>query len=434
MARIGEEEAARPAGQLALARLRQGARVGLLTDAAATDVFPRAVLAACRAGADVATDQGVIRFRGTPALDALPIPDPPEVRRLGAEQSNSSIVIGECVVLKLLRRVQPGLHPEAEMARHLTACGYPGTPALLGEVVREGADGTPHTLMLLHGFVRNQGDAWAWTLDWLARTVDEAALTEAEPEDPLAGYLPLAEAIGRRLAQLHLVLARPSADPAFAPEQAVPRDWAAQVAAELEHALDLLARPGVVAGPEEMVAAALRGRRAVLLAALRDLAPAEPATATRIHGDFHLGQVLVAPGDAVILDFEGEPARSLDARRAKGSAWRDVAGLLRSLDYAAAVAAATEESGAATAAPTPRRTELIARWRDAASEAFLASYRACWLAETGAPPPGEALLDLFLVEKAAYEIAYEAANRPAWVSVPLRGLAALADRVLAEPP
>jgi maltose alpha-D-glucosyltransferase/alpha-amylase len=428
MARIGEEEAARPAGQLALARLRQGAQVGLLTDAAATDAFPRAVLVACRAGTDVATDQGVIRFRGTPALDALPIPDPPEVRRLGAEQSNSSIVIGECVVLKLLRRVQPGLHPEAEMARHLTASGYPGSPALLGEVVRETAEGTPHTLMLLHGFVRNQGDAWAWTLDWLARTVDEAALTEAEPEDPLAGYLPLAKAIGRRLAQLHLVLAQPSDDPAFAPEPADLRDWAGQAAAELEGALALLARPGL-AGPEEPLAAALRARGPALLAALRGLAPAEAAPATRIHGDFHLGQVLVAPGDAVILDFEGEPARPLDARRAKGSAWRDVAGLLRSLDYAAAVATATEESGAATAAPTPRRTELIARWRDAAGEAFLAAYRATWEAETGAPPPGEALLDLFLVEKAAYELGYEAANRPAWVPVPLRGLAALAERL-----
>ncbi len=429
MARIGEEEAARPAGQLALARLRMGARVGLLTDAAATDVFPRAVLAACRAGAEVATDQGVIRFRGTPGLAALEISDAPEVRRLGSEHSSSSIVIGECAVLKLLRRVEPGLHPEAEMARHLSDAGYPGTPALLGEVVREAPDGSPHTLMLLHAFARNQGDAWAWTLDWLARTVDEAALTEAEPEDPLAGYLPLAEAIGRRLAQLHLVLARPSDDPAFAPEPAAPRDWAERAAAEVERALGLLGRPGLVSGPEEAVAAALRARGPALLDALRRLAPDSPAPATRIHGDFHLAQVLVAPGDAVILDFEGEPSRSLAERRAKGSAGRDVAGLLRSLDYAAAVATATEESGAATAAPTPRRSELIARWRTAASDAFLAAYRACWEAETGVPPPGEALLDLFLVEKAAYELGYEAASRPAWVPVPLRGLAELAERL-----
>ena len=136
--------------------------------------------------------------------------------------------------------------------------------------------------------------------------------------------------------------------------------------------------------------------------------------------------MLVSPGDAVILDFEGEPARSLAERRAKGSPWRDVAGLLRSLDYAASVAAATEESGTATAASTSRRAHLIERWHGAAGEAFLASYRAAWEAETGAPPAGGELLHLFLLEKAAYELRYEAANRPAWLPVPLRGLARLA--------
>ena len=119
------------------------------------------------------------------------------------------------------------------------------------------------------------------------------------------------------------------------------------------------------------------------------------------------------------------------ARRAKTSRWHDVAGLLRSLDYAAAVAAATEESGAATAAPTPRRAELIASWRHAAGEAFLATYRATWEAEAGALPEGaRAVLDLLLIEKSASELAYEAANRPAWVRVPLRGLAGLARKLM----
>jgi maltose alpha-D-glucosyltransferase/alpha-amylase len=439
LARIGEEDVARPAGQLALARLRQGASIGLLTDAAATDAFARAVLAACLQGSSIDTPEGPVTFRAAPALAALELGEMPDVRRLGGEQSNTSIIIGEAVVLKLLRRLHPGRHPEAEMARHLTEAGYPGTPSLLGEVVREGPDGAAYTLMLLHAFARNQGDAWAWTLDWLARTVDETALTEAEPEEPLAGYLPLAEAIGRRLAQMHLVLARPSDDPDFAPEPAdaaMLAGWTEGAAAEVSHALDLLERPGVVAPADEAMARRLIRNRAALLAAIRAAAPeAAGLSATRMHGDFHLGQVLVAPGDAVILDFEGEPARPLAARRAKGSAWRDVAGLLRSLDYAASVAAATEESGAATAAPTSRRTELIARWREAAGTAFLASYRAAWEAESGAPPPGEAtLLDLFVMEKAAYEIGYEAANRPAWLTVPLRGLAALADRLLGLSP
>ncbi|PWS34835.1 maltose alpha-D-glucosyltransferase [Falsiroseomonas bella] len=438
LAQVPEEESAKPAGQLAMARLRQGARVGLVTDAAATDGFARAVLAACRERRSLATPEGQVQFRAMPALMEMDLPEAPEVRRLGGEQSNTSIILGEAVVLKLLRRLQPGLHPEAEMARHLTEAGYPGTPALLGEVVREAEGGATTTLALLHAFARNQGDAWAWTLDWLARTVDEAALTEAEPDEPLAGYLPLAEAIGRRLAQMHLVLAQPSADPDFAPEPAdaaMLGNWVEVVVEEVSHALDLLARPGLVPpGEEEVLAARLLEHRGALISAIRAAAPAAAGLlATRVHGDFHLGQVLVAPSDAVILDFEGEPARPLAARRAKGSAWRDVAGLLRSLDYAAAVAAATEESGAATAAPTGRRTELIGHWRDAAGAAFLAAYRATWEAETGAPPAGEAaLLDLFVMEKAAYEIAYEAANRPAWLPVPLRGLAALAERLLGE--
>ena len=435
LAQLPEEDALKPAGQLALARLRQGARVGLLTDAAATEAFPRAVLAALRDGRRIMTGSGEIRFQPTPALAALSLPAVPEIRRMGAEQSNTSLIIGEAAVLKLLRRIQPGVHPETEMARHLTAVGYAGTPALLGEVLRCAADSTPHMLMLLHAYAPNQGDAWGWTLDWLARTVDEAALTEAEPDVPLEGYRPLAEAIGRRLAQLHLVLARPSADPAFAPEvadQAMARGWAGQVGAELARALDILARPGLLPpGPEAAIARGLLARRAALDAAIEAAAPALAGLgATRIHGDFHLGQVLVATGDAVILDFEGEPDRPLAARRAKASAWRDVAGLLRSIDYAAAIAAATEDSGTATAAPTGRRAELIAQWRQAAGRAVLHAYRATWQAQAGAPPAEAQALELFQLEKAAYELSYEAHHRPAWLGVPLRGLATLAERLL----
>ncbi|MDO9501191.1 maltose alpha-D-glucosyltransferase [Falsiroseomonas sp.] len=436
LARVPVEEEGLPAGQLAMARLRQGPRVGLLTDGMAVDGFVRAMLAACRKGSTMDTPQGKLHFTATETLREMALPELPDVRRLGVEQSNSTVIIGEAVVLKLFRRVLPGRHPEAEMARHLTNSCYPGTPALLGEVVRVGADGVPHTLMVLQAFCRNQGDAWGWTLDWLARTVDDAALTEAEPEDPLAGYLPLAEAIGRRLAQLHLALARPSDDPDFTPETAdaaMVDEWVAQTETMLARALEQIARPGLV-GESALLATWLLRHKDALLAALRANKP-DPArmAATRIHGDFHLGQVLVAPGDAVILDFEGEPARTLDARRAKYSPLRDVAGLLRSMDYAAAVAAATEESATATAAPTLRRAALIARWREAAEAAFLAAYNTSWEAEAGPVPPGATqALDLFLVEKAAYEVGYEIANRPAWLPVPLRGLVTIAARLLGE--
>jgi maltose alpha-D-glucosyltransferase / alpha-amylase len=397
------------------------------------------VLACLRAGTVLASDEGEIRFRASGRLAELEMPDRPAIRRLTVERSHSALVFGEAVVLKLVRRLHPGPHPQAEMTARLASLGYAACAPLLGEVARIGADGTPTTLMLVEGFLRNQGEGWGWTLDWLARAVDEAALTDTLPEDPFAGYLAFATAIGRRLGELHAALARPTDDPAFAPETATAADrgaWSRGAIAQLAGAFDLLAQPRdwPDAAAAEL-ARSLLARRGALEEAARDLAQsAEGALKTRVHGDFHLGQVLVVQGDAVIVDFEGEPARPLEERRAKGSPLRDVAGLLRSFDYAAAVASATEASAAATAAPTGRRTALIERWRGEAAGAFLAAYRAAAAtAETPWVPPGaEApLTDLFLLEKAAYEIRYEAANRPAWLPVPLRGLAAIVDRLAA---
>ncbi|MCK8784047.1 maltose alpha-D-glucosyltransferase [Roseomonas sp. NAR14] len=436
---VEESETVGPlASQLALSRIRQGRRVGYLTDAFASDDFVRGVLLALRGNDSVATDDGEVRFRGGERLDAIELPLAPDadlhVRRLSAEQSNSSMIVAEAVVLKILRKLAPGIHPEAEMTRHLTEAGFANIAPLLGEVVRTGADGVPCTLMLLQGFVRNQGDGWVWTLDWLKRAVDEAALAETPPEDSLAGYLSFAAALGRRLGELHAVLAAPSADPAFAPEEAGAADrgrWAEGALAQLEPALDLLAQQAE--WPDEAtgeVAARLLAQREGLVDAVHGLAQsAAGALKTRVHGDFHLGQVLVAQGDAVIVDFEGEPARPLEERRAKGSPLRDVAGLLRSFDYAAAVAAQNDGAATLVASQVERRNALLDRFRREASATFLDAYRAVEAAAPvhWSPPESErALLDLFLLEKAAYEVRYEAANRPAWIGVPVRGLAALA--------
>ncbi|CAA9290592.1 MAG: GH13_16 / GH13_36 / GH13_4 / GH13_17 / GH 13 / GH13_23 / GH13_31 / GH13_40 / GH13_29 / GH13 _30 / GH13_35 / GH13_20 / GH13_2 / GH13_34 / GH13 _21 / GH13_18 / GH13_19 / GH13_1 / GH13_10 [uncultured Acetobacteraceae bacterium] len=426
------------AAQLAVSRLRQGRRVGYLTDAFADDRMPDAVLAALRDGLTLPTDDGELRFLPGPDLAGIALPSPLAIRRLSAEQSNSSMILGDAVVLKIIRRINPGIHPEAEMTRHLTAAGYGNAAPLLGEVVRVSADGTPHTLMLAQGFVRNQGDAWGWTQDWLKRTIDEMALTDsdADADEPFAGYTSFAAAIGRRLGELHAALSRPSGDPAFAPETANDADrggWAAGAMAQLDPALDLLRRAEGLSDADKETAEALLARADALRGAVSRLAEsAAGALKTRVHGDFHLGQVLVAQGDAVIVDFEGEPARSLDERRAKGSPLRDVAGLLRSFDYAASVAAANESSATATAAPSDRRIALLQRWQAEATDAFRRAYRAAaaeapdkWVPAEGE----EALLDLFLIEKAAYEVRYEAANRPTWIGLPLRGLAALAARV-----
>jgi maltose alpha-D-glucosyltransferase/alpha-amylase len=433
LAAVEEGEGTGPLSyQLAVSRVRQGRRVGYLTDAFASDDFVHHVLDALRAGATAHTEDGEVRFVGTDRFASMELGETPEVRRLPGEQSNSSIIAGEQVVLKILRKLAPGIHPEAEMTRHLTEVGFQNIAPLLGEVVRTGNDGVPVTLMLLQGFVRNQGDGWGWTLDWLSRAADQTAVAEGDPEDSLAGYISFITALGRRLGELHAVLAAPSDDPAFAPEtagRATREAWAEGAIAQLNPALDLLASATELSAEDKALAEGLIARREALRDAARRLAQsADGALMTRLHGDFHLGQVLVAQGDAVIVDFEGEPARSLEERRAKGSPLRDVAGLLRSLDYAAAAAAAA----LSTALPE-RRDILLSRFRSEAGAAFEAAYRE---AEAAAPvqwAPAEtrdALLDLFLLEKAAYELRYEAANRPTWLSIPLRGLSALADRLV----
>ena len=169
--------------QLALARVRRGRRVGFLTDAFATDALPVAVLRALAAAVVRPLAAGEIRFLPTARLAEIKFPRAPEIRRLSAEQSNSSLIISDLAVLKLVRRVFPGTHPEAEMGRYLTERGYANTPPLLGEVARYDADGTPHTIVLIQGFVRNQGDGWGWTLDFLSRVLNSTANGRSRRED-----------------------------------------------------------------------------------------------------------------------------------------------------------------------------------------------------------------------------------------------------------
>jgi maltose alpha-D-glucosyltransferase/alpha-amylase len=440
---VWEEETTGPLPQqLALARVRRGRRVGLLTDGFAVDALALGVIAELRRGSTLRVPEGgEIRFAHTARLTETALPEAPELRRLAAEHSNSALILGEAIVLKFLRRVSPGINPEAEMTRVLTERGYANCPPLLGEVVRIGADGTPHTLMLAQGFVRNQGDGWTWTLEFLARTVEEAAVTGdgGEPAESLfASYPPFAAAIGRRLAELHQVLAQPSDDPDFAPEEVDAEEalhWADAVREQIDQALDILAAPREWPDAEAArMAAELLAQAGPLRDLVRRLAlTGQGGLRTRVHGDFHLGQVLVVQGDAFIIDFEGEPARPPEQRRRKSCPLRDVAGMLRSFDYAAA--AATPARTAVLPSVAERRGPILQRFLTAASRRFLESYRATlehsprrWV-----PREGESsLLYLFLLEKAAYEVRYEAAARPSWLPIPLRGLHAIATRLLSR--
>ncbi len=222
----------RPTGplptQLALARVRRGARVGLLTDGFALPELAQAVMVGLRDAASIPIDAGEIRFEPTSRmLDTTVSPDA-EINLLSAEQSNSSLIVGDVAMLKLFRRVAAGPHPEAEMGRYLTEQGFANTAPLLGEVARFDGDGTRHVLGIAQGFIRNQGDAWTWMLDLLLRGLsdltagaDGISATESEQHED---YNAIATLLGRRLAEMHAILSRDSNDPAFAPETAGARD------------------------------------------------------------------------------------------------------------------------------------------------------------------------------------------------------------------
>jgi maltose alpha-D-glucosyltransferase/alpha-amylase len=440
--------------QLAIAGVRRGPQVGKMTDAFASPAFALSMIDHWKKRSELSIGPGAkLVFRTEPGLDAITLSEQPPIHWLSAEQSNSSLIVESKLVLKVVRRIAPGIHPEAEMTRYLTARGYRNIGLLMGELVRIGENGTPSTLAILQANIPNQGNAWEWTLNYLNGTLDNAALTGETVEsyeEELAGYGALAAAIGRRLAELHAVLASPSEDPAFAPEAAdaaMVKARAEEVREMLQKALDALGQPREWADPAvKQLADDLIARRDDLLDTVGRLADFGVGDQrVRIHGDFHLGQVLVAQADAYLIDFEGEPARAVEARRKKSSPMRDVAGLLRSFDYAAATLDKSEDptkaqSDPANASSVPaaqtvrqRRMDLLERFRRSASRAFLDAYFAG--ARTAAhpwvnPQTEGATLDLALLEKAAYEIVYEAANRPTWIGIPVRGLHELALRLL----
>ena len=425
--------------QLALARVRRGPRVGLLTDGFAVDRWAYAVLRALREQATAATPDGEIRFIGTSQLEGAELDADASIRWLSAEQSNSSLIVGDIAMIKLIRRVFSGVHPEAEMTEYLTEAGYENSAPLLGQVVRVGADGTPHLLAIVQGAIRNQGDAWNWMLDNLKRTIDEYATIETAglPEEGIFTTLRnFVGVVGKRLGELHVALAAPTDNPDFAPVEAGPDDiaaWKTRAVEQLVAAFDILEQGRDELDPDLVeLADGLLDQREALVQTIERLAEAGRGTLlTRIHGDFHLGQILVAQGDAYIIDFEGEPVRALAERRGKTSPLRDAAGLLRSLDYAAVTASPPEEDVALQQTREIRMT-LLERFREGAQTAFMEAYEeAIALApQTGLTAEKRGLLlDLFLLEKAAYEIQYEASNRPRWLGIPLHGLSRIVNRL-----
>ena len=379
-------------------------------------------------GSSIKGDHGVFQFGG-PSLDPSHPPGVTSARTMGAEQSNTSLVLDEAVIVKTFRRVAVGSNPELELTRLLTTEGFMNIPAHVGEVTYE-AEGDAGPIRIDLGvaqrFVSGAVEGWELALQRLAElyeAVDEADANEDIPfliEERAHDLLVAAEELGEATAGLHVALGREQADPELAPEAVDEMDlgdWAAGAAASLSALVqhDLVELRPLVAGIEERIE--------------RVKAIEEPGHKTRVHGDYHLGQVIRATRGWLILDFEGEPARTLDERRAKHSPLKDVAGMLRSFGYAAAASLAARAGGDEVEA---RRLEPWAlAWENLARDRFLHGYLT--RSHEGNFLPTDrtsllALLDFFEIDKALYELGYELSHRPDWIAIPLRGIRQVIER------
>jgi len=425
-----EEERVRVLGGAAIAKVRQQASVGVMADALADEAFCRAMVEAIGAARELAGTRGRLRF--TPTRDFAEIASEDiallPVGRPQAQSSNTVVTLGERLFLKGYRRVRAGVNPEFEVGRHLTEkLRFPNCVPVAGAVEYTAADGTQMTLALLQGYVSNQGDGWSHTVDYLERYLEERRAAEA-PADAHDVYLALMQTLGTRTGELHRALATRTGDPAFDPETVNERDltqWKARVRTEAGVTLDLLAsRSGQLAAATRGEALELIKRRERLLQSIdgRRL-PTGATLKTRYHGDYHLGQVLLQKLDFLIIDFEGEPARSFEERRAKHSPLRDVAGMLRSFNYARWTALRQALEGHDD---VERLTPHAEDWETRVRGTFLHAYEEAVGELYASFDDGRGLLELFELEKAFYELRYELNNRPGWVGIPLKGILALA--------
>ncbi len=431
---------------LVIARFqRAGQReAGVLYDALGEPAFCTALLELIGANRQLHGRMGVLLGSSTRAFTRIVggAQLQPAIGR--AEQSNTSVIYGDRLILKLFRRLEAGINPDLEIGRFLTERrAFAHIPPVAGAIEYRRGAGEPTTVAILQEFVPNQGDAWQYTLGALDQALARAGASEAQQILPLSSrtlldlaaqepssaareligsYLDSARVLGQRTAELHLVLAADVDDPAFAPEPFTPAYQQAIyesmciLATQVFQTFRADPRWGQ-AYPAYDLERQVRER----FQPVRDRPIA--ATRTRFHGDYHLGQVLYTGRDFLIIDFEGEPARPLNERRAKHSPLRDVAGMLRSFHYAAATALRARADRA--------RLEPWARlWNQWVSAAFVKAYLATAGQASFVPRSRDGLqvlLDAYLLEKAIYELGYELNNRPDWVPIPLQGILHLVE-------
>ena len=455
------ERIAQDSPNAVIARIELSGRQGVVVDGLHDRAFCELLLESALRRRHSSGRAGTLVSRPTPAMRAT-------LRRhqgslepdlFRAEQTNTSVVYGHQIILKIFRRLEEGTNPDLELGLHLNAAGFAHAPVVLGSLDYVPTRGEPRTLSVLHEVVPNEGDAWSYTRDELGRLYEHALASEATPTDPAwdaqaapivlaerevpliahetsEGALRAAELLGQRIAQLHLALADHSPNPAFVPEATTSLYLRAsyQSMRNLERRTFGLIRQrlSMLSEVDQACAEELLERQNEITARLRAIVDLrEAGLRTRYHGDLHLGQVLHSGTDFVIIDFEGEPARSLADRRIKRSPIRDVAGMLRSYDYARHVAIrdAIERGLVEDSGDAYQWLETWGQcWYSWVAASFVRSYLATSAGAPHMPASAEdtaALLEIFMLEKAIYELGYEMGSRPDWAGIPLRGTLAI---------
>ncbi len=452
-----------PLAAMARVRTAAGDVDGFLMDGLARHDFCAALLEMIARRSGVKGTLGRLNATPESAFKKRRRPEdvPYETKVMKAEQSNTSIVYGDRFILKLFRRLQEGTNPDLEIGRFLTRKGFANLPAVAGylEYTRPGE--APNTLAILQAYVRNQGDAWTYTLNSLSGYFEQILERHDEPPprpprkhslalsrmpipeetvERIGFFMESARLLAERTAEMHQALASDPIDPLFAPEafsklyqrslfQSM-SSQAGQVLKQFQKALKK--RPDGMDAPTTSLGETILGRQGEVVSHFRALTEKKiTAKRLRCHGDFHLGQVLYTGKDFVIIDFEGEPARPVSERRIKRSPLRDVAGMLRSFHYAAYSALLAEE---ARGSFQPEGRPVMEAWAEEWRRWVCAEYLRVYLdrsADSGFLPDTDTeirtLLDAYLMEKAVYELGYEMNNRPDWVRIPLMGIEQLLD-------
>ena len=366
-------------------------------DALADPATGRELLHRMRSGSQETVDEGTLRFRWAASAGAE-LGGTVDVRPVGVEQSNSSIVFGEALILKAFRRVEPGVNPELELLRFLSERGFPNIAPLAGWYEFEGRF-IDATLGILQEYLAGARDGWELALEEVGSDPD--------------GFLERLRALGEVTGELHTALGSDNGNPDFAPDEPS-QEALSLLTADVDEQIERI----FLDLPETEAIGPIAGRGQDVREKLQALSHiGAGGRVIRTHGDYHLGQTMLSDRGWVILDFEGEPARPLPERRLKRSPLRDVAGMLRSFSYVTA------------GSRLLRGVPVADEWEDRARDVFLEGYFD--RVEPSLLPPGEAptrqLLAVFELEKAVYELRYELNNRPDWVSIPVAGILRLLD-------